>query len=94
MSYELDPLIQIMAEAIDPVAFKPSDELMAAVVLQRRNAVAKAKAGVRIAQAMGWRFVPPGDFDVVSEDVLDAMNERAKQNLRDAADIAEGGNRG
>lgn len=89
MKFELDPLIQIMAEAIDPEAFTAKDALLASVVLERRNALAKAKAGIRIAQALGWRFLPPGDFEVLSESQLDAMNERANANLRAAGDILE-----
>lgn len=89
MSSELDPLIQIVAEAIDPGAFKGSDEVMAMVLLQRRAALARAKAGIRIAQALGWRFIPPGEFEILSAGQLDEICDRAKANLKDAADGVE-----
>ena len=87
----LDPLFQIMADAIDPDAFR-ADADGSHGELRRRSAMARARAGIRIAQALGWRFTPPGGFEVLGEDQLDEHCERAKANLRAAGDILENGN--
>lgn len=81
----IDPLFEILAEAIDPEAFRV-DDLSSHLEMRRRNALSRAKTGIRIAQALGWRFIPPGEFEILGEDQLDAHCERAKRNMRDAAD--------
>ncbi len=89
----LEPLFQIVADAIDPEAFRP-DSGAAEWEMRRRTALARAKAGIRIAQALGWRFYPPGDFEQLGADQLDAHCERAISNMRDASEILEGGKHG
>lgn len=84
----LYPLIQIAAEAIDPDAFK-ADATGLTWEMRRRSASARARAGVRIAQALGWRFIPPGEFQVLGEDQLDEHCDRAKAHMREAADLLE-----
>lgn len=84
----LEPLIQIVAEAIDVEAFRVAEETHERE-LRRRSARARAKAAVRIAQALGWRFSAPGDFDILGEDQLDAHCDRAKANLKEAGDLLE-----
>lgn len=84
------PLAQIMAEAIDAEAFKVGTET-AEREMRRRSALAVAKVGLRIAQALGWRFIPPGEFHVLSEHQLDEMHARAKANMKEAGDLLERG---